>query len=527
MFNAYSSQENTKYFVMLILRTDIYISKLLGFQYFVRLVFEVVLSKVLKINTFFTVTTHRLSMRYIPAFLMFFLSFSILSQSNFVIVDSILIEGNDRTKDYVLLQEMDFATGDTLDLAQITSIFKTNSDRLLGTGLFVFVKFNIGNLDAISKKAKIILAVKESWYIFPVPILEITDRNFNEWYYDYNASLKRINYGIEFDYHNFSGNNDALGFKIQGGVTKKLELDYTNPNIIKSKNIGLDFNTLYKYSKEISYNTIGNKPAKYKNYEKNVIKLFRIRLGFIYRPSIQNKSTFKVYYFNNNISSTIANDYNPNFFGSGLRQRYFSLKYIFEHDNRKFKIYPDRGYMINISLEKRGLGIFNDIDQLIVKSKIEKYFKVTNYFISGYVFGAKKQLLAGKYGYFNNIALGYRDDFLNGYELYVIDGEDYAYLKTAQRFRFLKGVLEMNKFMPIKQFKYIPYDFYFCINSDFGYVNNNLNFTYNDFTNRFLYGGGVSLDMIIYNVLFRFSYSFNHTGESGFFFYISSGLWDG
>ncbi len=460
----------------------------------------------------------------LSSFLILFFSFSVLSQSNFVVVDSILIEGNEKTRDYVLLQEIDFEIGDTLDLAKITSIFKTNSARLLGTGLFVFAKFNIEDLEATSKHAKIILSVKESWYIFPVPILEITDRNFNEWYYEYNASLKRINYGIEFDYYNISGNNDALGFKIQGGVTKKWELDYKNPNIIKSKNLGFDFNTLYKYSKEISYKTVNNKIVKYKNYENNVFKLFRIRLGLIYRPSIKNKSIFNAYYFNNNISEIIANDYNPNFFGSGLKQRYFSLKYIFEHDNRKFKIYPDKGFMIKVSLEKRGLGIFDDINQLIIKSKIEKYFKVTDYFISAYITGFKKQFLSGKYGYFNNRGLGYQEDFLNGYELYVIDGEDYAYLKASQRFRFLKGVLTMNRFMPIKQFKYIPYDFYLCLNSDFGYVNNDLNFGENDFTNRFLYGGGVSLDMLIYNVLFRFSYSFNHTGEPGFFFYLSSGL---
>ncbi len=467
---------------------------------------------------------YRHHIKYIFSSLILFFSFSVLSQSNFIVVDSILIEGNEKTRDYVLLQEIDFEVGDTLDLTKISSIFKTNSERLLGTGLFVQAKFNIGDLDETLKQAKIMLTVKESWYIFPVPILEITDRNFNEWYYDYNASLKRINYGIEFDYYNISGNNDALGFKIQGGVTKKFELDYNNPNLIKSKNIGFDFNTLYKYSKEIAYNTINNKTAKYKNYENNVFKLFRIRLGLIYRPTIENKSIFNVYYFDNNISEIIANDYNPKFFGSGLKQRYFSLKYTFEYDTRKFKLYPDKGFMVNVSLEKRGLAIFDDIDQLILKSRIEKYFKITDYFISGYVFGGKKQLLSGNYGYFNNRGLGYQEDFLNGYELYVVDGEDYAYLKTAQRFRFLKGALKMNRFMPIKQFKYIPYDFYFCINTDVGYVNNDLNFGENDFTNRFLYGGGASLDMIIYNILFRFSYSFNHTGESGAFLYISSGL---
>jgi hypothetical protein len=111
---------------------------------------------------------------------------------------------------------------------------------------------------------------------------------------------------------------------------------------------------------------------------------------------------------------------------------------------------------------------------------------------------------------------------MNGYELYVVDGEDYLYLKTSQKYNFLSGDLNLNKLINLRQFRHIPYDFYFTLNLDAGYVNNNTNFALNNFTNRMLYGYGAGLDFLLYHNLFRFTYSINHLGEDGFYFHLKT-----
>jgi hypothetical protein len=42
----------------------------------------------------------------------------------------------------------------------------------------------------------LLVDVNERWYTFPVPIFELSDRNFNEWWQNYNHDFRRVNYGL-------------------------------------------------------------------------------------------------------------------------------------------------------------------------------------------------------------------------------------------------------------------------------------------------------------------------------------------
>ncbi|HHH53712.1 MAG TPA: hypothetical protein ENK91_08650, partial [Bacteroidetes bacterium] len=450
-------------------------------------------------------------------FIFFYCNLS--GQEPFTIVDSIVISGLKHTKRHVVEKELNFQKGDTIFFNRLSNIFKNNKDRLLGTGLFVDVKFNLKEFNSNTSKGKIMIDVKESWYIYPNIYMELTDRDFNEWFYDHSAQLNRINIAFQITHTNLSGNNDPLKLKIQRGISKKLELLYVKPFINDGHKGGILFNILYKYSKEIPFNTINNKLVLYRDETKRMISNLRITAGYTLRPAIYATHKFEFGYFNTNIDSMVYKNLNPDFLNNKTKEKYISLKYSYINDRRDFKIYPKKGYLLGFSIEKKGIGIFKDINTLDISLALEKYHSFSRNLFTSLKLRAKKRLYQTSSSYMMDKALGYEQDFLNGYELYVIDGQDYLYGKTSGKIKLAKGFLDLGRWINIKQFVTIPYQFHFSFNFDFGYVNNNSNFVKNNFTNRLIYGYGPGLDMIIYHNYFQLNFSINHLGEKGVFFH--------
>ena len=114
-------------------------------------------------------------MRYFVFFILFNLcSFCSVSQN--LIIKNIFIEGLKTTKENTLLRELNFQEGDTINIKDLESIIEENKSNLLNQWLFNFVEFN----PIIQKKyIDILIKVTERWYIWPYPIFEIGERNFN------------------------------------------------------------------------------------------------------------------------------------------------------------------------------------------------------------------------------------------------------------------------------------------------------------------------------------------------------------
>jgi len=446
------------------------------------------------------------------------------AQVPFVVVDSINIGGNVHTKDYIIYNELDFAPGDTIYFDKIQKVFRDNKYRVLGTGLFVNAVFNLKKYNSATSRGNVDIQLNEAWYIYPVFGIELTDRNFNEWITEHNASLKRINFAAGIKHMNVSGNNDAGQIKIQGGTTKKFELDYKRPFFGSHYRGGFDLNIMYKFSKELAYNTINNKLVYVKNDEHNLFKQFRSKISFHWRPGIFNTHTVTLQYNNIRVADSILTHYNPDFISGNPVQQSLDISYSLVHDKRQFQMYPEGGHYINFLIEKTGTGIFGDVDILNACLEVQKYFSFNKKYITAVKSKVKKNVYAKDIPYFNNRSLGYEEDYLNGYELYVIDGEDYFYSKFSQKIKLWSSVIDMQKILSLEQFRVIPMDIYFSLNFDTGYVNNNVNFAKNNFTNRWLYSYGAGLDINVYHNYFQLYVSFNHLKEAGVFFHYRNKL---
>ena len=454
-------------------------------------------------------------------FLFLFLSFStcLSAQNDHVIINAIKVAGNKHTKDRIILREMDLAIGDTIPLKGLQERLETNKNYIMNTGLFVFMDINISNWDYDKNKIDLLLKVQEAWYIYPFPIFELADRNFNVWWSEQNRSLKRVNYGIRFVHLNTTGNKDPLKLQFHLGYTQKLELVYSFPALNKSQTFGLIGEFFYARNKEIAYKTIGDKLAFERREEEFPLQRFRTGVNFFYRPKIKSVFYGKVEFQKNTITDYVISELNPNYFLNGkTSQQLLYLRLEYAYENRDIKPYPLSGNFFSTVVEKEGVGFFNDRNGLYLTSTFGQYFSLNNRWSTETIFKTKLALIRQEQPYNNYWSLGYLEDVLSGYEFYVIDGLDYFYAKTALRFRLFNGRVNWGKHMPLQAFREMPYKVYFVLNNDFGYVNSTQFNDANTLGNQALWGSGIGLDIVLfYDKVIKIEYSMNHLLEKGLY----------
>ncbi|MCR9286553.1 MAG: BamA/TamA family outer membrane protein [Bacteroidetes bacterium] len=437
---------------------------------------------------------------------------------DYVFIENIEVTGQKRTKPNIILRELDITVGDTISLSNLTERIEWNQQLLMNTGLFTKAKINFKNWEGGTNRVRLLIEVSENWFVYPVPIFELADRNFNVWWETYNHSLKRVNFGVRFYHINLTGRKDLMKLVAQYGFTQKYEIEYTLPFINKKQSLGLFTNFLYTRNKELGYTTLENKLQFFRDDEDVLLKRFRGGLGIIHRPDLFFSQSLVLNYHQNELHESVPLELNDDFFLDGLKQRYFSLIYETSLDRRNIRAYPTKGYFLSFLAQKDGFGFFDNLNAFYLTGYAEKYFLLNEKWNLRQTAKGRIALVREKQPYNNSVALGYELDYIRGYEFYVIDGLDYAYSKTSLRFRLASWKYDFGKYMPIKAFKVMPIKLYLAVNNDFGFVNNPFYGENNSLSNELLWGYGVGLDLVIYNdKVFQFEYSANRLGEHGFF----------
>lgn len=462
--------------------------------------------------------------RYFFSFLISVITATTLSaQDNYVIVQDIKIEGLKKTKKYIVERELDFISGDTLSLIALTNRLEENKKRILSTALFNIVNVNITNWDTESKTATIAFDVVEAWYLYPIPIFELADRNFNVWWNEQGRSLDRVDYGLRIDHINLTGRKDYLKVKVQQGYTPKYELKYIYPYLDKERKWGIETNIFYSTNKELSYRTIGNKPSFFStDDERIVLRRFRVGGQVTRRAGIYAYQSLKLEYHHNRIDETVSKA-NPDYFLNGDQDLKFLLfEYKFRIDKRQFFKYPDNGYILELIAKKEGFGLLGNFNNMPITAKLAYYHSPSTKIILANITKAKTNITRAQVAFANNTALGYGEDYIRGYELYVHDGTDYAYNHTYISFKCIDKLINFKRFMALDQFKLLPLKVYFRLQMQLAYVNEPIYKQTNTQNNRLLIGYGPAIDVLMYNnFLFQFEYSFNHLKESGLYIHNS------
>jgi len=437
-----------------------------------------------------------------------------------IIISQVLLIGNKKTKPHIIQRELSFAQGDTLLSSDTSTIFSRTRNNVFNTGLFIEVHSEIYAIDSLHYI--FVLKLKERWYFWPIPIVELADRNFNEWVQDHGADFSRINIGIDFRQENFRGRNEELRMKLQTGFTKKYELFYTIPYIDKKRKTGIKLFTSYSTNKKVAFESSENK-LQYLESDEITRKRFYLGFSILRRGKLYSNHEWSLRYKSNYIGDTIRN-LNPNYFLEGRNyQKYFELRYRFKHDKRDIKYYALKGHYTEVQFKQLGLGVFGDISQFEIYLSHSQYLKLNKrIYLSAMVQG--KYSVPQNQPYFNNKGLGYYEDFVRGYELYVVDGQKYVLNRNEFKFKLYGRTTHLESVVGESAFSTIPLQIYIKTYVDlgwatdvpYGYLNPLLN-------NKFLSAVGAGIDFVtFYDAVFRVEYSLNGLGESGFFFHVGA-----
>ena len=167
-----------------------------------------------------------------------------------VCIKNLQVSGTKRTKIYIVYREIQFKKGDSVLLSDLYKELEQARAQVYNTTLFNEVKFELIALD--SANVNINVNVLERWYLYPVPQFKWVDRNFNEWYKTYKASLSRVNYGIKFVHYNLTGRRDQLRIYFINGYTKNVSLSYTAPYSNRALTEGFTIGAGYLQKRELA-----------------------------------------------------------------------------------------------------------------------------------------------------------------------------------------------------------------------------------------------------------------------------------
>lgn len=436
-----------------------------------------------------------------------------------VFIDNIFVTGNKKTKDRIIIREVSSNIGESYSLAILQKMIKADRDKIYNTKLFNTVEVAILELDI--DKVDIVVKVTERWYMFPIPIIDIIDRNFNDWWVNQNHDFSRIIYGLSLYHFNMRGMNERMTLTAQFGYSRRYEFEYDVPYIDKSQQNGLGVFVKYIEYNNLHYDNFENKRVFFDSEELLKTNVFT-GINYVRRNSFYTRHYIDLRYSDSNIADTIL-VLNPNYLGiDGNRQQFFSLAYTFSLDKRDIVAYPLEGYRMAAFIEKAGLGIFDDLDIIRFRASFSRYIK----WKKGFYFSNFSSLYLSTPNtqpYSETKGLGFGNDIIRGYELYVIHGQNYIVNKTSLKKVLLAGSTEMKNF-PLEQFKHFPYAFYLKSYFDIGYSSNTQDYEGNQLlADKLLFGGGLGLDIVtMYDLVVRLEYSWNSIGENGFFFHIES-----
>ena len=451
---------------------------------------------------------------------------SLSAQLDYVVIEDIEVVGNNKTRQKVVLRELAFHIGDSIPIAQLTQKIERSTSLLMNTNLFQEVNITYNEWQGNNNHVALKVAVREAWYIFPIPSFALADRNFNVWWVDYNASLTRTNIGMDFTHLNTTGRGDRLKVNFQLGFTQKYSLRYITRTLNQAQTLGLRANFAYLQNRQVNYATIDNRQIFYENTEDINYHRFLGDLSFSYRPGLLETHELRLGYRRNRITNVISEELNPDFFLNGRNiQRFAILEYFFSYDARDNRGYPMDGNYFSFSLEKDGLGFFQDRNALTSQIEFHRYQDIIGKLNLGVVSKFKYSFIRNQQPYNDNRAIGFSGNNLRGYEYYVIDGLDMLLFNTSLKHPIIDQEINLGRLMPISAFRKIPFRLNISLNNDFGFVNNPFEKAVNPFNNRLLWGTGVGLDSIFFfNAVFRIEYSFNHLGESGLFLHFNSSI---
>ena len=323
-----------------------------------------------------------------------------------VVIDSIVIKGNVQTKDFVILRELTFNVGDTLN----PKLAEYNRERVYSLNIFNFVHLIPYRTN---QENFLLIEIEESWYIYPLPFITLKDRDWD-----------KVSYGVGVLIKNFRGRNETLRGKLALGYDPSLDFSYENPNLVHHLNLFLEFG--------IGFNSVNNRSETAQElageeftqdfYFGNI--LFGKRFGLFHRVGITvGYNYIETPFYIEGINASDQRIDRTLIFGIG-----------YNYDTRDLKQFPTNGIYAFVDYELKGMGI-NGINYRVGYIDFREYRQIVDKLSAKW--GAAVRLTSGNVPYYDYSYLGlgtrirgYWQDQMEGNDLFFASVElDYYLVK--------------------------------------------------------------------------------------------------
>lgn len=460
--------------------------------------------------------------------------------TKYVKITKVEISGNEKTKDKVIVRELDFSIGDSLatfsqkqgfittdqsriyvndSTVEVIRRLRYSRENIINTDLFLSVNVQLAQIH--NENYKLIIDVQERWYLWVFPVITIDAPNFNEWLSD--PSKDQLNKGLFVAHTNLWGLNHTLWSVAYTGSSEKLGFGYDIPWVGKGQKVGFKTAVVYSSDAVVEYGSHNNERLML--YDKRSVKSLTLGSQWSMRPNLYNYANIKLFVNHTSISDSLY-QLNPNFLPDTSQSVINADLYIdYIYDTRNSKTYPLKGQYLKGFVNKKGLGILShDVDYFFYGIDFHFYQTISKkFYVAEMVKAVKSSSDNVTYRYLQNLTS--KNDYIRGYDYNALRGEEMFYFRGNVKYELVQPTIKRPKWAsPDSKFLNFQYALYLNLFSDAGYVKNYsastdpLDLNFNPLNNKMLYSWGLGLDLVsYYNLVLRFEYVFTSENTNGFF----------
>ena len=420
-------------------------------------------------------------------------------------VRCISIVGRKRTQLKTIYREINF-TG-TYPFYVNDSLIDRWEKRLSAINLFTDVEIRKSN-DSLN------IQVVEEFYFWINPLGGFADRNFRNWLSD--PKLNRLYFGGDFIFYNLFGLNHTLTITMVGGFNQQLGVGYEWPN----NKFGdgwmgkIKFN--YSQNHEIWAKTKDNRVVYFKVEPNYAQEIYSGALKMTKKISYEKGLEFNYAFDQYSIDESVLN-FNPNYIGGSSKLSLSSINMGYIFDSRDQKHYPISGSEFKIFGELQ-YSVSNANQNNLIKNimlKWRKFIPLNKIYSLGTV--VQSQYKFGQLNYLQSRQLGYSNDYVRGYELYVVDGNGFIISKVALRREIVNNKFTVKSLPWSKSYSRMPLQSWITLFFEYGRVFKSIQnqiIDGNFFQKSNLNSLGISLDILAYyDLLSRFDIARNQLGQ--------------
>lgn len=429
----------------------------------------------------------------------------------------IAISGNKTTKARIIMREMVVYEGDSLSYTTLYEKLERSRQNLMNLGLFNTVAVLPLYLDG--RNVMVEVTVNERWTIWPAPIFQLADPNFNTWWL--TKDFDRVNYGAYLYKYNFRGRNETVYLKAQSGYTRQFGLRYRVPYIDRHQRWGMSIGGGYVEQAEVTAGTAGNKRILVRNPDGPNRHEQKADVEVSLRRSHDVRHFWRLGFTQAQVGDTITRRAADYFDGGATSTRFLSLGYSLIWDRRDLRIYPRDGHYAELRVDRLGIGPLgeNAPDITTAYGTVKHWWRMND--LLTLAVGLRGKHTWGTPPYYVQEGLGYAH-FVRGYEYYVIDGESFALGKGNVVLQLFKPRTRRVEAMPVEAFRTLYFALYLDLFADAGRVWDSRYNEANFLADRWMSGYGAGLDLVTsYDQVVRGEYTFNALGEHGFFLHFT------